>query len=44
MRKKGEFYASSFDRLRVRSRNFNGLNLMVSLLNHELHRFRGMLT
>jgi len=32
--KKHEILASSFDRLRMRSRVFNGLALMVSLSNH----------
>ena len=31
-----EILASSFDKLRMRSRVFHGLALMVSLSNHEL--------
>jgi len=31
--------ASSFDKLRMRSSDFNGLNLMVSPPNHGRHRF-----
>ncbi|MGA9547139.1 MAG: hypothetical protein WBS14_05590 [Rhodomicrobium sp.] len=34
--KKHEILASSFDKLRMRSRVFKGLALMVSLSNHEL--------
>ena len=36
---KAEIQASSFDRLRMRWSDFNGLDLMVSLSNHEPHRF-----
>ena len=35
----GRIWASSFDKLRMRSRVFNGLALMVSLSNHGRHRF-----
>jgi len=37
--KKYEILASSFDRLRMRPRVFNGLILMVSLSNHGQHHF-----
>jgi hypothetical protein len=37
--KKYEILSSSFDRLRMRSRVFDGLALMVSLSNHGQHRF-----
>jgi hypothetical protein len=36
MLKKPENVSSSFDRLRMRSSDFNGSSLMVSLSNHEL--------
>jgi hypothetical protein len=39
MLKKAEIQASSFDRLRMRWSDFNGLDLMVSVSNHEPHRF-----
>jgi hypothetical protein len=39
MLKKAEIQASSFDRLRMRLSDFNGLALMVSLSNHGQHRF-----
>ena len=39
MLNKAEIQASSFDRLRMRWSDFNGLDLMVSLSNHEPHRF-----
>jgi hypothetical protein len=35
MLKKAEIQASSFDRLRVMWSDFNGLDLMVGLSNHE---------
>jgi hypothetical protein len=41
--KKREILASSFDRLRMRSRVFNGLILMVSLSNHGRHHFFSIL-
>ena len=37
--KKAEIQAASFDKLRMRWNDFNGLDLMVSSPNHEPHRF-----
>ena len=39
MLKNAEIPASSFDRLRMRWSDFNGLDLMVSLSNHGPHPF-----
>jgi hypothetical protein len=39
MLEKAEIRASSFDELRIRVSNFNGLNLMVSLSNHGPNHF-----
>jgi len=41
--KKHEILASSFDKLRMRPRIFNGLILMVSLSNHGQHHFFSIL-
>ncbi|MFZ1107899.1 MAG: hypothetical protein WAN43_06095 [Rhodomicrobium sp.] len=39
---KADDTASSFDKLRMRSRAAGGSHLMVSLSNHEQHPFSGL--